>query len=183
MKKLFLTLFLVTLSLVGEAQIIKSNSVNVKVREEQLSDGKKDWFYLGVGFGPAWYEHWDWYWDEYEQTTEAPLMLEFDYMRALSGAFDYNVVPYVGGGAALGIGINEGYFYAHLQPFLGVMLGGPSFRFDIRVAPTLYLVNDLYGSLLFEPGVWFNHFYFGLGIGFEFDDMEACGMIRTGWSF
>ena len=188
MKKLFFTLFLVTLSLVGEAQIIKSNSVKTNVKVESLSDGKKDWFYIGAGYGPAWYE--DYYYDSWagysikEEYTELPLMLEFNYMRAISGTFDYSVVPYFGGGAALGIGTEDGNFYGHLQPFLGVMLGGPSFRFDIRAAPTLYMVDDdWYGSLLFEPGVWFNHFYFGFGIGFEFDDMEACGMIRTGWSF
>ena len=169
MKKILFTLLLAALSVAGQAQIIKSNSVKVKVTEESITDGKTSWQYLGLGGGGM--------------IEDAPILVEYNYLKTISGTFDYSVVPYFGGGAAVGWGMGDGNFYAHVQPFVGVMLGGPSLRFDMRVAPTLFVCDEAYLAIMFEPGVWIGHFYLGIAAGVEVGDGEGCALSRIGWSF
>ena len=170
MKKILISLLLASFVFSSQAQIIKSNSVNVKVKESQNTDGKQQWLYLGLAGGGC---------DDYGAG-----MVEFNYLRAISGTFDDNVVPYVGGGVALGYSPTEEGIYLHIQPMVGAMLGGTTVRFDIRLAPTLYVLEDEFrGCVLVEPGVWFGQFHIGAGVGWDFDDGDVCGMFRLGLSF
>lgn len=168
MKKIIITFFLIAIAATGHAQIITSNSRKVKVHEEQLAEGKTSMMFVGLGVTGC--------------EDFGALKAEFNYLKALSRTFSDNVVPFVGGGVGLGVSPDEGY-YVHLQPFVGVMLGGPSLRFDLRLAPTLVLCDDIYLGLLVEPGVWVGNFFLGGGAGYEVFDEGMLYRVHLGLSF
>ena len=169
MKKIIITFFLIAIAATGHAQIITSSSRKVKVHEEQaFVEGKTSKMFVGLGGAGC--------------EDFGAIVAEFNYLKALSRTFSDNVVPFVGGGVGLGVSPDEGV-YVHLQPFVGVMLGGPSLRFDLRLAPTFMVCDEGYFGILIEPGVWFSNFFFGGGLGYDILEGGLMGMGRIGLSF
>ena len=175
-KKAALLLMLSLLAIPINAQIMKANSTTMKttVVPAQPSD-RKNLFYVGMGYGTI---------NTVKDFTQwSPKFdagfVEFGFAGTLAD-YQKSVVPIIGLDLAAGIGTSG--LYIESGPFVGLLIGKPTFRFDMRIQPAVYYCNGgkyyekelMYGltstaqedyfNVLFalDAGVWIHSFNVGI---------------------
>lgn len=186
------------LLLPAQAQIMKSSSTTMKLQVREEPRDSNDVMYIGLGAGVVnTVEDFDKFVPYY-----APVFLEIGVLRTLVD-FNGNVVPFIGADMAGGVSMARGFHY-HAGPFVGLMLGKPAFRLDLRIQPsfeycalgarqeTTYTAysspeGGIYGSKLdeknyfgvlfnFQASVWIRRF--GVGVRYIPSYKGLIGHIR-----
>lgn len=189
------------------AQIMRSKSTTLGTRVVSTGSSNTNtqtWAYIGAGAGPVNTVG--------DFTTAVPYFtacfLEGGVMRMLSDE-EGKAVPFVGVDVALGVSPdsdNSGLYFQS-GPFLGLLIGKPSFRFDLRLQPSFsYCINGYrqeqknynviddgtgqyqstmqvedYGGVLLatEASIWLGHF----NVGIRYIPLYSGIMGRIRWRF
>lgn len=207
MKRIVLLALGLLLILPVEAQIMKSQSTTLGTRVVSTGTSNTNtqtWAYIGAGAGPV---------NTVEDfSTAVPYFtacfLEGGVMRLLADA-EGKLAPFVGVDVALGVNPDSDYSGLYFQsgPFFGLLIGKPSFRFDLRIQPSFsYCINGYrqeqmnmnviddgtgqyqstmqvedYGGVLLatEASVWLGHF----NVGIRYVPLYKGIMGRIRWRF
>lgn len=203
MKRIVLVILGLLLMLPAEAQIMRSKSTTLGTRVVSTGTSKtkkQTLTYIGLGSGPV---------NTIEDFSTAapfffPVFIEGGVMRALAD-IENTAVPFVGVDVALGLNLSGGEFAPYFQsgPFFGLLIGKPSFRFDLRIQPSFsYSASGLrqvrnyyydygveaveldtedYGGVLLatEASVWLGHF----NVGIRYIPLYGGIMGRIRWRF
>ena len=186
MKRFVLMTLGLLLMLPAGAQIMKSQSTTYGLKVVPSNRSSKNTSmqaYIGLGCGPV-------------NTVEdfsaavpyfAPLFVEAGVMRLMSDV-EGKVVPFVGVDLAIGLNLTSANVAPYFQsgPSFGLLLGKPSFRFDLRLQPSFsYAIEGYrqekveysmygtelhslhvedYGGILLatEASVWISRFNIGI---------------------
>lgn len=182
MRKALLALLAISLCGVVHAQIINAGSVKVKTTTEILWPGKSAWFIgLNAGIMPMGEE--EYYGYKHHRMDKKNAILEGGYIGAFSGTLASKFVPVYGASVGMGYGFQKENFYMHLKPFIGLMLGDPSFRLDLSLSPTAHLMDGVRCYVWLEGGIWISHFYLGISTRWPFVDVGEGLMGRIAWIF
>ena len=203
MKRIVLVILGLLLMLPVEAQIMRSKSTTLGTRVVSTGTSKtkkQTLTYIGLGSGPV---------NTIEDFSSAapfffPAFIEGGVIHALAD-IENTAVPFVGVDVALGLNLSSGNFAPYFQsgPFVGLLIGKPSFRFDLRLQPSFnYCVDGLrnesvaggeygttvhtswikdYGGVLLttEASVWLGHF----NVGIRYVPLYKGIMGRIRWRF
>ncbi|MBQ8702977.1 MAG: hypothetical protein IJ524_01215 [Bacteroidales bacterium] len=187
MKKTLIILVLCTLTIGAVAQtkkVVKTRNVTTQYIAQPAI------MYIGIGGGEYIYKGKRTIDRRSVHIEDAPyeyqtgiVGLQGGYLYSLFGDMNKSLTPYVGGEGILGLASAYGVSLAiQASAVAGVMIGGPSFRLDIRLLPQLTYFGDgeyryiadgnyyadnerassLRPNLALRAGVWFNHFNFYL---------------------
>ena len=184
MKRVVLLLALCLLTFSVSAQKITSTKSNKRTYTYPVQPTIK---YVGATVGYYEYKHvpvsYGGYDDIYEEGTtiyNQLLGIQGGYLYSLFGDMNKSFTPYVGGEVLLGYNTDGESITAQLGAAVGVMIGRPSFRLDVRIQPELtywsdcYIDDEIYvyefgwihpdSQTIFRPnlalrvGMWINHF-------------------------
>lgn len=194
----------------GSASAQRKMTSRTTVRTTHYTAQPTMW-YLGAAYGLYDYSgtrttEMEDYWGN-SQTIEADYHSEGGaYLLGVQGGWLYSLVgdinksfsPYVGAEGTIGIG-GDGSFAIQVGANVGVMLGSPSFRFDLRIQPQLTYFNEIYyfyesvyingdnyyggdidplllPNIALRAGVWINRF----NIYLQYNNDFSAGL---GWRF
>lgn len=157
MKKTLIILVLCTLAVGAVAQtkkVVKTKTVNTQYITQPSI------MFFGIGGGEYVYSGTREFTDNNGNTSEGPyeyqsgiLGVQGGYLYSLFGDMNKSFTPYVGGEGLLGVTPAHGMDFAfQASAVAGVMIGGPSFRLDIRLMPQLtYFGNGQYEYMIENP--------------------------------
>lgn len=187
MRKVFIILALCFLAVTASAQTKKTVTTRTVTTHYTAQQST---YYVGIGGGE--YD----YMKDSVPIDRGALGLQVGYLYSLYGDINKSFTPYVGGEATLGIDPSNGItLAAQLGAAVGVMIGSPKFRIDLRLQPQLSYFGKrersvyslLYSYEIEEPsivrpnlairaGVWFNH----LNIYLQYHNTMGAGI---SWRF
>lgn len=202
-------LLLALLLLIGGSALAQRKMTSKTTIRNTHYTAKPSMWYLGAAYGIYDYHgtrtiEVEDYWGN-SQTIEADYHSEGGaYLLGVQGGWLYSLVgdinksfsPYVGAEATIGIGGYADDLAVQAGANIGIMLGSPSFRFDLRIQPQLtyftkavyyydydgdYSYDDDYDPLLLpnialRAGVWINRF----NIYAQYNNTVSFGL---GWRF
>ena len=186
MKKVVLLLALCLLTFSVSAQRITSTKSNKRTYSYPV---QPSFIYAGATYGTYHYEKGD---DRFQDDVVG---IQGGYLYSLAGDMNKSFTPYIGGEGLLGLSIMRAGMVVQVNGAIGVMVGQPSFRLDVRLQPGLTFWSNCYyeyfgnyysvhnnSKALFQPnlalrvGMWINHFnlyvqyhyLFGIGMAWRF---------------
>lgn len=207
------TALLLALLLIGGSAMAQRKMTSKTTVQTTHYTAKPSVWYLGAAYGIYDYHgtrtiEVENFWGNI-QTVEANYSAEGGaYLLGMQGGWLYSLIgdinkpfsPYVGAEATIGVGGNYANFAVQAGANVGIMLGSPSFRFDLRIQPQLtyfseapyyyeyesdsydYSINHyeenplLLPNIALRAGVWISNF----NIYAQYNNIFSFGL---GWRF